>query len=315
MKRQTTCHSATALLGALACIGAFAQEGAQVLFSSGSLTVIDAGGNQRTAKQGDMLRTGDRLVTPPGVLAQIKLPDGALVSARPESELRLERMGANAERTVLHLNQGNVRVLNVDAPTGVVPRPVEVVTPTSTLQLTRGDGESILVKPGGRAEPGTYNRVQVGEAVVRTPAGNLPLQTQQAAFASRPEASPAVIAELPKALAVAPGTPSPERGGPVPAVTSQLVTPTGGVARTDAYLARMDNPAPGTAGFANPAARIAGAAQIGGSGPLSVASTTINRVVANTAVAVTQTIANTSVRLPKCTVVKNRLGQDVRICN
>ncbi|CAG0950614.1 hypothetical protein RHDC4_00052 [Rhodocyclaceae bacterium] len=317
MKRHTVYRGTAALLGTLACIGAFAQEGAQVLFSNGSLTVIDAGGNQRVAKQGDMLLPGDRLVTPPGVLAQIKLPDGAMVSARPESELRLERMGANADRTVLQLNQGNVRVLNVDAPPGIVTRPVEVVTSTSTLQLTRGDGESILVKPGGRAEPGTYNRVQVGEAVMRTAAGSLPLQTQQAAFAPRPETSPTIIAELPKALALAPATGAtpPGRGGPVPAATSQLVTPAGGVARTDAYLARVDNAAPGTAGFANPSARIAGAAPIGGTGPLSVASTAINRVVANTATAVTQTIANTSVRLPKCTVVKNRLGQDVRVCN
>lgn len=234
-------------IASLLSLPAAAQEGAKVLFTSGALTVIDANGTQRVARQGDTLAAGDRLVTPPGGLAQIKLPDGALLSARPDSEVRLDRMGSAADKTVVQLNQGNVRVLNVDTPAGVNAKPVDIVTPVSTLQLGRGDGESIHVRSGGNpAQSGTFNRVQAGTAVISTPNGNLSLQPLQSGRVPNAGAAPVAIAELPRAIAQTASLAASPRttgarpdGSPFNPGTSQLLTPLGKVAATDTAVARI----------------------------------------------------------------------------
>lgn len=341
MKRHTARVAVASLVAVLSSLDALAQEAAQVLFSSGALAAIDAAGARRPLRQGDVLRPGDTVVTPPGVLAQIRLPDGAMLSARPDSEVRLDQIGVNVDRTVLQLNQGNIRVLNIDAPAGTNPRPVDVVTPTSTLQLSRGDGESMLVRPGGPAEPGTYNRVQNGEATMRTAGGNLRMQTQQAAFAPRANASPTLVGEMPRSPAMAlASTEAPRpRGGQeraLPPGASQFTTPAGGDSRPTS-LASSAGSAPGVAaGLFNSSMRggpapaggmggpgsmggpatpggMGGPASIGASGALASASSAVGRA---TSTAVTQVINTTTTNRPvRCTTVRNRRGQDTRVCN
>jgi hypothetical protein len=99
-------------------------------------------------------------------------------------------MGSAADKTVVQLNQGNVRVLNVDTPAGVNAKPVDIVTPVSTLQLGRGDGESIHQSGGNPAQSGTFNRVQSGTAVISTPNGNLSLQPLQSGRVPNAGAAP-----------------------------------------------------------------------------------------------------------------------------
>lgn len=200
---------------------ALAQSSAEalVIFSNGPLTVIGADGQRRAVSQGEHLKDGDRLITPPGTLGQLKLPDGSLVSARPNSEIRLNHLGPGADRTVLELGQGSVRVINIAAPAGAAPRPVDIVTPVSTMQLTRGDGEAFHVQPGAQGaqtNTGTYNRLQAGEAIVRTRRGDMPLQGQQISFSPRADAMPTAVAALPPDVArqapPMPGTGQPPRG-------------------------------------------------------------------------------------------------------
>lgn len=213
----------SAALAAIPLAPAFAQSAeAVVIFSNGPLTVIGADGQKRTVEQGEHLKNGDRLITPPGTLGQLKLPDGSLVSARPESEIRLDRMGPGTDRTVLELGQGSVRVINIAAPAGAAPRQVDIVTPASTMQITRGDGEAFRVQPGAQGTPqadaGTYNRLQAGEAIVRTRRGDMPLQGQQISFSPRADAMPTAVAALPADVArqapPAPGTGQAPRGTP-----------------------------------------------------------------------------------------------------
>ena len=90
---------------------------------------------------------------------------------------------------MLVLNEGNVRVVNVEPPKGPKPMPMDVISPISTLQLrTGGDGEAIHVKARQTkpdVEPGTYNRLQLGTAIVRNDKGELPLPPMQSIFAPR----------------------------------------------------------------------------------------------------------------------------------
>ena len=202
-ENQITLIAATVAL--LGTAPAFAQSGeaAQVIFTNDKLTVIDARGVERVAKQGDFIQPGERLITPPGVVGQIKLPDGTLLGARPGSDIKLESIVRALGKNVLVLNEGNVRVVNVEPPKGPKPMPVDVVSPISTLQLTGGDGEAIHVKPGNTkpdVEPGTYNRLQLGTAIVRNDKGELPLPPMQSIFAPRQGVPLAPIAFLPPTL-------------------------------------------------------------------------------------------------------------------
>ena len=340
MKPHTAHIAIACLVAALTSLDALAQEGAQVLFSSGALSAIDAGGARRALRQGDVLQAGDTVVTPPGVLAQIRLPDGAMVSARPDSELRLDRIGVNVDRTVLQLNQGNVRVLNIDGPAGSNPRPVDVVSSTSTLQLSRGDGESMLVRPGGATEPGTYNRVQAGEATMRTAGGSMQMQSQQAAFAPRSNASPTIVGEMPRPqMPAAPDAPrgrgDPER--PQLPGASPAVAPAGGDARPlsiagaapglgggmfnssmrggPAATGAIGGAMPGgSASGAMPAGGgMAGGAAFAGAGALAGTASAVGRA---TTAAVTQVINTTTRNRPvHCTMVRNGRGQPTQVCN
>jgi len=194
--------AATAVLG-VSSIQAHAQaDAAQVIFTNDKLTIIDAKGVERVAKQGDFIQPGERLITPPGVIGQIRLPDGTLLGARPGTDLKLESIVGALGKNILVLNEGNVRVVNVEPPKGPKPMPMDVVSPISTLQITAGDGEAIHVKPGSKpgVEPGTYNRLQFGTAIVRNDKGELPLQLLQPIFAPKLGVPLTSIAFLPISL-------------------------------------------------------------------------------------------------------------------
>ncbi len=177
-------------------------EAAQVIFTNDKLTVIDAKGVERKVKQGDFIQPGERVVTPPGVIGQIRLPDGTLLGARPGTDLKLENILKALGKNVLVLNEGNVRVINAEPSQGPKPMPTDVISPISTMQLTAGDGEAMHVKPGGKegVEPGTYNRLQTGSALVRNDKGEMPLPPMQPVFGSRLGVPLQPIAFLPTSL-------------------------------------------------------------------------------------------------------------------
>ncbi|MDQ5879830.1 MAG: hypothetical protein QG638_2567, partial [Pseudomonadota bacterium] len=82
------------------------------------------------------------------------------------------------------------------------PMPMDVISPISTMQLTAGDGEAMHIKPGSKqdVEAGTYNRLQLGAAVVRNDKGELPLPPMQPVFGSKLGVPLLPIAFLPISL-------------------------------------------------------------------------------------------------------------------
>jgi hypothetical protein len=197
----------TAIAATIAGLGAtpvFSQsnDGAQVIFTNDKLTVIDAKGIERTVKQGEFIQPGERVLTPPGVIGQIRLPDGTLLGARPGTDLKLEATLKTLGKNVLVLNEGNVRVINIEPSKGPKPLPMDVISPISTMQLTGGDGEAMHVKQGSKqtVESGTYNRLQLGAAVVRNDKGELPLPPMQPVFGSKLGVPLQPIAFLPISL-------------------------------------------------------------------------------------------------------------------
>lgn len=180
-----------------------AGEAAQVIFTNDKLIVIDAKGIERAVKQGDFIQPGERVVTSPGVIGQIRLPDGTLLGARPGTDIKLESFLGAIDKNVLVLNEGNVRVINLESSRGPKPLPVDIVSPNSTMKLSGGDGETIHVKVGDRrnADPGTYTRLQMGVASLSNPTGNLKLSPLQSSFVPKVGVAPTVIAAFPISLA------------------------------------------------------------------------------------------------------------------
>lgn len=208
MKQRIFLTAIAAAVAGLSSAPVFSQgnEAAQVIFTNDKLTVIDAKGVERAVKQGDFIQPGERVLTPPGVIGQIKLPDGTLLGARPGTDLKLESILKTLGKNVLVLNEGNVRVVNIAPPTGPKPMPMDIVSPISTMHMTAGDGETMHVKSGSKsdgtsgAEPGTYNRLQLGNALVRNDKGELPLPPMQPVFGSRLGVPLQPIAFLPISL-------------------------------------------------------------------------------------------------------------------
>lgn len=159
---------------ALGVVGsALAEPAGTLLFAQQGTQIISEGGAMRSATKGDVLQTGERLVTPAGAISQVVLSDGSLIGVRPESELRLDRaMGAADNRVaVVSLIQGTVRVIGADLMDARKSSSITLKSGVTTVQLKGGDLESAVVRGDGKpattgVAPGSYQRLLVGSGSV-----------------------------------------------------------------------------------------------------------------------------------------------------
>jgi hypothetical protein len=191
-------------------------------FVTGPVTIVGADGKPRPAKKGDRVMPRERVVTGANAMAQLKLEDGSFVGVRPESEMRVQAFrptGADAG-SVLVLDKGSVRVLNLESDPKVRPLPV---------QLQAGDGAAVMLR-GGDLESGKpggafVNRLNAGAAVAQTNQGNLPLAVHSVNTVTPTAIAPAAIAALPPISIAAAGAPG--RAAAAPAAIATL-PPTAG---------------------------------------------------------------------------------------
>ena len=221
---------AAALVSALALLAApgaaLAQSAASFIVAIGSVQVVDSAGQSRPGERGGALAPGDRVVTGADGLAQVRFSDGAMISLRANSDLKIEAHSFRGESdslatTILQLVRGGLRAI-----TGAVARAnrsgYKVVTPTATIGVRGTDFEAFYVPaatPGGASpgEAGTYLRVNSGVAFLETRQGILDVQPQQIGFV------PAVTTIAPRLLPQTPPfmlqRPTPS---PAPKATPQL---------------------------------------------------------------------------------------------
>lgn len=221
LARLAVALAATTILS-IAPGGALAQSAASFIVAIGDVQVVDAAGRARAGEQGGPLAPGDRVVTGTNGLAQIRFSDGAMLSVRANSDMKIEAHSFRGERdtlatTVLQLLRGGLRAI-----TGAVARQnrsgYRVVTPTATIGVRGTDFEAFYVPtatPGGLAppgEPGTYLRVTRGVAFLLTPQGSLDVQPQQVGFVPLATLAPRLLPQTPQFM-LAPPRPAP---GPAP---------------------------------------------------------------------------------------------------
>lgn len=220
---------------ALVPSAAVAQSAASFIVAIGTVQIVDAAGRTRQAERGGALAPGDRVVTGANGLAQVRFSDGAMLSIRANSDLKIEAHSYLGESdtlatTVLQLVRGSLRAI-----TGAVARlhrsGYKVVTPTATIGVRGTDFEAFHIPaptPGGLAlpgEPGTYLRVTRGVAFLQTQQGILDVQPQQVGFVPLATAVPRLLPQTPQFMlqlprpAPAPRSQPPQRseggtGGP-----------------------------------------------------------------------------------------------------
>jgi hypothetical protein len=186
-----------ALLAALVAAPAFAATEGIVLFTQSGAQILGANGAARAAKRGDMLQSGERLVTPPGGISQVRLSDGSLIGMKPGSELKFDLPPQTGDRAkhVVSLLHGALHVIGSDLMDASKPSELTLQTGLATVNVKGSDLESAVVAPPPPAAPapagatvqplptpvadiGSYSKLIVGAATISTgilPAAPLPV--------------------------------------------------------------------------------------------------------------------------------------------
>jgi hypothetical protein len=179
------------LCGALWAVQGCAQVGI-VLTVEGQVNVI-SGKQECSLRYGLDLEEGDTVRTGEKSWAMLSLLDGARITVRPLTEVRVEAYrftesgDAAHNHATLALARGSLRVV-----TGAITRGrntgYRVRTPEVTLEMRGTDHDITHVAPQftpvGDAAPGSYGKTYTGEALIRNSSGALTLRDGQTAFAA-----------------------------------------------------------------------------------------------------------------------------------
>ena len=157
----------------------------------GEVRIVSASGD-RAAHAGSEINEGDTIKTGANAWALLAMSDGATITLRPQSQLRLDAYRYDPEgeavknSSVLSLLRGAFRSV-----TGYIGRTnrdgYRVATPTATIGIRGTDHEPAYYPPPGAGEkrdhePGTYDKVNDGESFIRNPKGEVPVKPGQTAF-------------------------------------------------------------------------------------------------------------------------------------
>ena len=177
-----------------------AQSAGRLLSVVGDVHITGADGRTRTAQRGGDLREGDTLVTGTNALAQLHMADGAQMSARPQTEMKLERFSYAGEQDrqsifLASIAKGGLRVI-----TGLMARQnragYSIRTASAVVGVLGTHFELVHVPQAQPGVPaGTYNRVYDGVIRLQSRAGVLLLVNRdQTAFVSlRGDLAPEII--------------------------------------------------------------------------------------------------------------------------
>lgn len=171
----------------------------------GDVQVVGTNGS-RSAQQGLEVNEGDTVVTGANAWVLLVMSDGASLTLRPNSRVRLDtyRYSASApaaENTgVISLMQGAFRSI-----TGLIGQTnragYRIVTPSATIGIRGTDHEPAYVAPFVGANDqnrGTYDKVNEGESYIRNPKGEVSVKPGQAAFVHHAAlTAPRVLKQVP----------------------------------------------------------------------------------------------------------------------
>ena len=138
---------------------------------------------------GDSVEEGDTVITGPDGELHITMADSGFIAVRPNTRMKIEHyraQGDNDDKSEISLIEGTFRSI-----TGWIgkysPKNYRVTTPTATLGVRGTDHEPLYIPegaPGAEGDPGTYDKVNQGEAFIQNPRGKIFIKADHAGFVS-----------------------------------------------------------------------------------------------------------------------------------
>jgi hypothetical protein len=180
----------------------------KVIFSAGNNTAIGPGGQQRAIKQGDEVRSGDKLQTDKGQL-QVRFTDNGFVSLKPKSQLVINDYSFGGkedgtEKAFFSLLKGSVRAV-----TGLIGKnnnkaykydtPVATIGIRGTAFVLNFCNQDCFGADGSLLPDGLYVNNGEGRVYVESNGGMIDLIRGQFAFVQDADTRPEQI-EQPPAL-------------------------------------------------------------------------------------------------------------------
>src|SRR5512140_2070756 len=189
----------------LAAGAAFGAAG-NVQFVIGDVKLVTKAGETRALVKGAEINEGDKIVTAAGASAQLKMVDGGFIAVRPNTNMTFDTYHYSgkqdgSENAVVSLLQGGFRTI-----TGLIGHTNKqnylIKTETATIGIRGTDHEPMVILPplpgqAAIAPPGTYDKVNVGVAFIRTDAGSVDIQRNQVGFAPISKAAPTILPRIP----------------------------------------------------------------------------------------------------------------------
>ena len=172
----------------------------------GQATVWERGGTQRPAQKGVQLYEGDAIVTGPSSNVQVRMSDDTLIMVYSNSRVKIDQYiysynKDGKDSSALLLLRGAIRTV-----TGLIGQNNKdnftVKTPAAAIGIRGTDFDTAFVEPGSGpadAAPGTYNRVYSGATTLKSAAGRVDVNENEAAFVGmKPGDKPARLKEIPE---------------------------------------------------------------------------------------------------------------------
>ncbi len=167
---------------------------------AGSATVSGQDGTSAPVAVGLKIYEKDTLSTGHDAEVHIVTEDGAFIALRPDTVFRVDEYkaeGGENDRTFVSLLTGALRSI-----TGWIGThdhaAYRITTPTATVGVRGTDHEVTVIDKGDGDEPGTYDTVNEGATVMKTPHGEVEGVPGKFVFAPKGKAvAPAVLAQRP----------------------------------------------------------------------------------------------------------------------
>lgn len=164
---------------------------ARVMSVSGDVKVTDAQGNVRPLQKGAEIKSGEKIITAEGALAQVRLNDGGFMSIRPGTEMVIDRFqydekNAANSSLLISLIRGGMRSIS-----GMIgktnPDGYQIKSNTATVGIRGTDHEPMVIPVGASplaalGQPGLYDKVNDGETFIRNQAGLLAIKKGEVGF-------------------------------------------------------------------------------------------------------------------------------------
>lgn len=204
---------------AVCCLMLFASGGevyaaaGQFQFVAGTVKVVNRAGVERVAIKGMNVDEGDTVATAVNASAQIRMVDGGFVAVRSDSRLKLETFVFNGkedgqERSLIMLLKGGFRAI-----TGLIGNQNKqnylIKTPTATIGVRGTDHEPMYIPPPSTGVatggvPGTYDKVNIGAAFIKTDFGVIHINPNQVGFVAGADKIPLLLPKIPEFYKPAP---------------------------------------------------------------------------------------------------------------